>query len=141
MAIDRLVLPEPLNLRMRRNNTPRSIGEKIMSMHKKLVVPLKPGRYDITPNFELTEPLAQILTVHKVGDGTLKVTSSNINDTHLAQLANGEPIESDPDEIIVTKVLRISCVLPVLIQTLNGFNNPGESPVVGVVRYGPRNFN
>jgi hypothetical protein len=137
MAIERIALTKPLELKIPQRHTTRSVAETVMALHPRLLVPLRPGRYDVTPEFETVVPLVQILVVQKNGEGQLKVTPSGIKDADLARVASGNSLDDDPENLRVTRILRITRVLPVIIQTLDGFNNPTDSPVVGIFRYSP----
>ena len=137
MAIERLILPEPLTVGSSKKHSSRTLGGIIMAMRQDSVWSLEKGRHDVTPDHQLATPFTQILTVLASGIATLRIAHGQISDEELSCLTSGGQTDVAMLDKRRDTFLEIKDDRPVMLQTLDGSSNPYASPIVGVIRYRP----
>lgn len=140
MAIERLVLPEPLGLKLPSNYSSRALGNLLIMMYPDQTSPIKPGKYDITPEQSEISKAVHRLRVYEDGSAMLRLTPTILG----ARLREQELVRAViGDQDIYSNVNRtyessrtIDEMQPVLLQTLDG-GSPRKSPIASVIMFSP----
>lgn len=137
MAIERLILPEPLNIKFPRRYRLKDIGGIVTSMYRQDVSTLDPGQHDVTPESPDVPRYVQMLTVYNVGEAVLRTVQTRCGEAELNELTYNGLVSGRSSTRHTQSYMQVNQYHPVILQTLDGANDYRTSPIVGVVLFRP----